>query len=948
MGILRLIGKRKPAYVITLSPTPAGKTWTTEGRLISTPGTPYRAGYSVRREAARQEAARKAAAKAKAVAEAKARAELERARQEAIRKEAARKAAAKAAFDRAFASAKVRRSVAAQQRARDIFQRAQTTATKEKTSILSRISESFKESIRARAPPKITIPSFKKVDGRVVDFDSPTGRVVDFLSGGYFTEAGLKKDQTSLNKGIEAFNKQYGGRELSESEFRRAEAEARAISKKGSKLEKDFKTFEESPKRKLGRVVYDPVWGRKGSKIEYPKFMSSAFIKLEKFNINKYNKLVANAQSNYNKNPTATNKRKLDSFKNNLNRANQNLNSLKGNINPYLSPSLLDVVSTTLSAYSLGEGAKIGKKVTDVKFIGEQKFVGNKIITDLAFYADDGARIGKATGVTVTRGAGGKTLVFGKSGVPSIKLTVKDVQAFVGVEKVGIKPSTFKLVKEVKIGGKLFKITKNNIEGFSELGLGRVLTAKGTRVFKIGKVSANIDDFVSVSASIPKDDLSFIIGNAITSSKDKTKFMGFIKGSSSMGKAYTLTGVQQQQYNAALKKVLGVVGASLSKSKTISGLTHAQKLAYSVSIIKSSTRQKVILKPPVITKVKVKVVPALAPQQVTKTKVKQGITQISKQQQKVKQKIAQITRARQKAKTKVAQRSLQQQRQKLRMRLKLLQIQKNVLTSIRISPKFVPTAKQMRVLLLALPKIKKRVKRKVKKAKARSYHVHARPLRKKGRKKPKLIRVTKRPIKKRRAKDLRNYLVDTSLSRTAKIKPSPKKPSKRILKAPTGYASKTKKKFRKYKIVKGKRKTLPSGKVIERRKHLLDTKQEKKQITLRKRIAQLQKQSRSPTRTKIKTPQMPLKLKKLKRTVIKKAPKGQKPTRWRFKGNQRLGFRNNKVVEIVKFNPRRKNPTTPLQSNYKKLRKTIKRKASPAQLAALAKGRKILAKRRKR
>lgn len=35
--------------------------------------------------------------------------------------------------------------------------------------------------------------------------------------------------------------------------------------------------------------------------------------------------------------------------------------------------------------------------------------------------------------------------------------------------------------------------------------------------------------------------------------------------------------------------------------------------------------------------------------------------------------------------------------------------------------------------------------------------------------------------------------------------------------------------------------------------------------------------------------------------VIIKAQRGKKPTRFRFKGNLRFGFRRNKVVEIVKF-----------------------------------------------
>ena len=59
------------------------------------------------------------------------------------------------------------------------------------------------------------------------------------------------------------------------------------------------------------------------------------------------------------------------------------------------------------------------------------------------------------------------------------------------------------------------------------------------------------------------------------------------------------------------------------------------------------------------------------------------------------------------------------------------------------------------------------------------------------------------------------------------------------LKVPHGYAKKTSFKFRKYRIIKGKRKPLEKGKVIERRKRLLDTRLEKRGITLRKRIKQI-------------------------------------------------------------------------------------------------------------
>ncbi|KKN66982.1 hypothetical protein LCGC14_0465360 [marine sediment metagenome] len=39
----------------------------------------------------------------------------------------------------------------------------------------------------------------------------------------------------------------------------------------------------------------------------------------------------------------------------------------------------------------------------------------------------------------------------------------------------------------------------------------------------------------------------------------------------------------------------------------------------------------------------------------------------------------------------------------------------------------------------------------------------------------------------------------------------------------------------------------------------------------------------------------------IKDKTIMRPPKGMKPTRFRFRDNIRLGFRNNRVVEITKF-----------------------------------------------
>ena len=869
--------------------------------------------------AEKAKAAAKAAARAKAIAEAKAKAELERARQEAARKEAARKALAKAIFDKAIARDKVRQSISAQIKARTIFGLAQETARKEREKIIQKPREAFGKVVAAhqkaiaqqKAKEKSAEEFAKKVikevkeaipilEKKVIKAErkfakTGLGKVVDIVSGGTLTEREISREKNKLYENYEKFNKRYGGRELSEKEFDMAKKEEARLNSESKRIENKEAKFRESAVRKIGNVVWREGALTKGRDLDDPEYIKDVLKSWEK-NLDKINRKLENP--------------KLTKFAKNLLLKNKEstkktISSLRAGTPPAF---LLGEPLPILPAFGIPRNIKVG-------FVGTQKIKGNKIITDVVFKVGK-KRVGIARGVTITKGTKGTSVVLGKSGVkglkfPSGKVKLGRQEVFVGVEKIDVKPAKFvKEIGKVKVSKALRKqlklprniVIQQNIKGFRQAGIGKVATVKGKTFIKpSGKkvTGVSVKDFISTSKVLTRKDLSLIIGKSITSNKDKVHFIGLIKGTSDIGKAYRLTGVQQQQYKAALGKVTSVIAAATKKVDTVKGLSYVQRVALTQRVIQDTIKPVTIRKPTPVQIVKPVTKPPIFKPLVTqkqiaetKTRVKQGISQISNQQQKVKQKIAQITRARQKAKTKVAQKTLQQQRQKLRLRLKQLQIQKNVLTSIRISPKFVPTPKQIRVLLLPLPKIKKIKKKvKIKKIKPRSYHVYARPLRKKGRKIPKLIRVTKRPIRKSRAKDLRNYLVDTSLSRTAKLKPSPRKPSKRILKAPTGYASKTKKKFRKYKIVKGKRKTLPSGKVIERRRHLLDTKQEKKQITLRKRIAQLQKQSKKSVR---------------------------------------------------------KNPTTPLQSNYnQKLRKTIKRKATPQQLMNLKKGRDKLARMRR-
>ena len=154
-----------------------------------------------------------------------------------------------------------------------------------------------------------------------------------------------------------------------------------------------------------------------------------------------------------------------------------------------------------------------------------------------------------------------------------------------------------------------------------------------------------------------------------------------------------------------------------------------------------------------------------------------------------------------------------------------------------ISP-IIPVAKRRR-FRGSRRKVRVRKKTTIKK---QGFNVFARPLKKtKTAKKPKLIKINKVPLIKSKAKDLRNYIADTSLARTARIKQTRGSPRPPRVKVPSGFATRASKKFRRHRIVKGKRIPLSKGKVIERSKFLLDTRQEKRGITLRRRIKQLNK-----------------------------------------------------------------------------------------------------------
>ncbi|GAG90729.1 unnamed protein product [marine sediment metagenome] len=126
------------------------------------------------------------------------------------------------------------------------------------------------------------------------------------------------------------------------------------------------------------------------------------------------------------------------------------------------------------------------------------------------------------------------------------------------------------------------------------------------------------------------------------------------------------------------------------------------------------------------------------------------------------------------------------------------------------------------------------------------------------------------------AQNLGAYLMDNSLARTFKLKPtsSPAKEPKLIV--PPNYAKQNQLKFRNYQIIKGQRKPM-KDKWIETKFNLLDTRAEVQNIQLRKALANLQTRSVKRRKAQRPKPQRRKKItEKMLRQPLRQAPKKQK------------------------------------------------------------------------
>ena len=775
---------------------------------------------------AQNKAKARAASKAKAISAAKSRAADAKRRAEAISKGRIARA----------------RTEAEQRKARRLLDTRQELTTVERA-----------RQLRGNIPKKIK-PLAKKAGSKFLN-------ALDFVLGGDITEMRIDNKEREVNAEIESFNKRFGERELTEEQAQQAKVISSSIEGKQIQILKERDNLASSVRSKI--QGFANINARETSKEKQARIVSNKpTVKKKETQLKKVEEKLKTKNS------------KLENWrlKNERDLLKSDIGMLKVGGRPRVIAGTVPIVPA----------AGIPGGVTNIKFIGKQRTLKNgKILTDIVFKTSKG-RTGVARGLTVTKGKNSASAVIGRSGkkvfrLPSGKKKFIDLRTFIGREDAATIRSTVSIGKKVDILRNAKKVgtvnkIKTNVKALKQLGLGRVKSVKGKQFIKpsikfpSGKISRKLakgistDDFASLSAIFTKKDLSLIIGNTITGAGAKSNFIGIIKGSRNAGKVFSIS--QKQQYAAALKKVIGSTSAALAKTQKIKGLTKATSLAATAKIAVDTARKRptprrlratVKKKPTVKPTAKPTAKPIAKPKAIVRTKGKSKAKPSRKQRQlakpKQKPKTKPVTRQKPTSKRKPKSRqrqkqdqiTRQRQRQAQRQRLKQVQKQKQ-LAKFKAKSRVAPfSAKPIRGLVPVVSKKKKigkKTKRKTKRKQA--YKVTARPVKKrKGQKKPKLIKVNKVPLSKSDAEDLKSFIVDTSLSRTGRTSKTKGKPKKPKLKFPKKYAKRTFRKFRKYRVVKGKKVPLPRGKVIERRRRLLDTRQEKRDITLKRRIKQI-------------------------------------------------------------------------------------------------------------
>jgi len=526
-------------------------------------------------------------------------------------------------------------------------------------------------------------------------------------------------------------------------------------------------------------------------------------------------------------------------------------------------------------------------KTAKIKVIGIEKTIDGKfvqaIIGATRIKGTDFIIKLTAAGTRTTRGA----LAIGKGAV--LRLSGKgQLEGITGFETIGISKAVG-VAKAVKVGDLLTAkqligrgfISKGAVRTTYNIELNPQVAVLGKPDFQImgrGKIYPRpkfevTPELAGVVKPLGQRISAFILGEKkpsfVTTKTDwgfvrepsKAKFdpriSGYLfslkdtgKDLISLGKPSKATQVFQQQVST-IPQMLAGAGKQMIKAKIEPVVTTAP-IVGTAPIISDLAKQQD------------KIVQGIVGTQVVKPRVKQrqdlSFRQVTKQiqQQRQEEKLvspvalssALLQEQAQKESLAFAQPQITKQIQKPKQRQPLI-------TAFGF-PSFVPPPVKVKVPPppIRLPKMKEKTPRII--TKPQGWNVYGKVIKTKKYKK-----LSKVPLTKQQAQSLGSYLVDTSLSTNFYIKPTTKKAKKPLIKFPTDYFSLTTKKFRDYRIRKGKRIPMENKWIERRGKPRLDTKQEVQKITLMKRLAQMKK---------VKTP------KKVKKKSGKKKKRMKEPT----------------------------------------------------------------------
>lgn len=673
-------------------------------------------------------------------------------------------------------------------------------------------------------------------------------RTTDVITLGGRTAAKLERDRATLNKDVRLFNEKFGGRELSSSEFNQAQALGQKIDKNLATIEQRTTKFQTSKLAKFADV-FDSKLDRTGQKTRTITQEKKSLPK-RKQNLSSLKKQLTELKG----------KKGIKAIGQRF-RLGTRIKSQKEAIKSIEQGRQVGPISP-IPSLPIIQASFIPKGVKFVQIVGAtKKGKGGSVITDIAFVTNTG-RQGFVQGETIRKGKKAGTILVGQSGKPSQGfegvVRLGKIQSFIGrsLDKTKAAPLTVKQFLKFP-GAKKLSIISKNLKGILGKTAGQTGSFRGEKLpLLFGKKRITFRDIAMVSSAMRKGQVLKIASKSISGQKEKAKFLATIFGTTkatgkgASGGAAGLKLVKSQQFKEAAQEVVNLAVASIVKANK-QGVTGKKALLATAATILAAKK--------VSGATTTRIIPRLTTKTRTLTRQRGGVRVTVTERRKAAIKPAsrsgsrsvtrQVTKTAQKPKTEQKQipRSLSKTKQLSALRLRALQRQKALQRAL-VRGRGISPAAIRGIGLLAFPIAKfkkKKLKKLIMKKTKQGYNVFAKPV--KGKK---LIKINKVPLTKTRARDLRNFIVDTSLSRTGKIKKTKKKVGRLKIKVPRNYAKKTKVKFRRFRIVKGKRKALPKGKVIERSRRLLDTRQERRKITLRKRLKQLRKPVRKARKRK--------------------------------------------------------------------------------------------------